>query len=189
MDRWLDDVCRQYKFHKQEMLWLTVDEVLKIIYEKENSFLLAAKKYAELGGRWGIMNPIGYNDIPQKLWLDVVKANKTKGGIKEFSGTIGNGGCVRGRAHIIFDAKNNNKFFNEGEILVTSMTRPEFLPLMSKALAFVTNEGGLTCHAAIVTREMNKPCVIGTKIATQVLKDGNLVEVDGDNGVVRILKK
>ena len=59
---------------------------------------------------------------------------------------------------------------------------------MKKAGAFVTNEGGITCHAAIVAREMKKPCIIGTKIATKVLKDGDLVEVDAENGVVRVIK-
>ena len=59
---------------------------------------------------------------------------------------------------------------------------------MKIALAFVTDEGGITCHAAIIAREMKKPCIIGTKFATQVLKDGDLVEVDADAGVVRIIE-
>jgi pyruvate,water dikinase len=58
---------------------------------------------------------------------------------------------------------------------------------MEKAAAFITDEGGITCHAAIVSRELKKPCIIGTKIATQVLKDGDLVEVDANNGVVKIM--
>ena len=69
------------------------------------------------------------------------------------------------------------------------MTSVDFIPLMTRASAFVTNEGGVTSHAAIVSREMNKPCIIGTKIATHILKDGDLVEVDADKGVVRILKR
>jgi pyruvate,water dikinase len=59
---------------------------------------------------------------------------------------------------------------------------------MNKASAFITDEGGITCHAAIVARELNKPCIIGTKIATKVLKDGDMVEVDAERGVVRIIK-
>jgi len=70
-------------------------------------------------------------------------------------------------------------------ILVTPMTRPEIAMYFSEALAFVTDEGGITCHAAIVAREMNKPCVISTRFATKVLKDGDMVEVDADEGVVR----
>jgi pyruvate,water dikinase len=67
------------------------------------------------------------------------------------------------------------------------MTTPDYVSSMKVAGAIVTNEGGLLCHAAIISRELGKPCVIGTKIATQVLKDGDMVEVDADNGVVRII--
>jgi phosphohistidine swiveling domain-containing protein len=76
-----------------------------------------------------------------------------------------------------------------GDILVAPMTTPDFLPAMKKAAAFVTDEGGITCHAAIVAREMKKPCIIGTKIATKVFKDGDMIEVDATNGVVRIIEK
>ena len=77
--------------------------------------------------------------------------------------------------------------FTPGTILVTSMTRPEFMPLMRQAKAVVTDEGGLTCHAAVVSRELGSPCVVGTKNATRVLKSGDLVEVDANKGVVRRL--
>ena len=79
--------------------------------------------------------------------------------------------------------------FEHGDILVTGMTRPEFVPLMKKSSAIITDEGGITCHAAIVSRELKIPCIIGTKIATQILKDGDLVEVDADNGVIKIVEK
>ena len=69
------------------------------------------------------------------------------------------------------------------------MIKPDYLSAMKKAVAFVTDEGGITCHAAIVARELNRPCIIGTKIATKVLKDGDEVEVDADKGVVKILKR
>ena len=69
------------------------------------------------------------------------------------------------------------------------MTRPEFVQAMKKAVAVVTDEGGITCHAAIVSRELNIPCIIGTKIATQVLNNGDLVEVNANHGIVKILKK
>ncbi len=69
------------------------------------------------------------------------------------------------------------------------MTRPDYLPAMKKASAFVTDEGGITCHAAIVAREMKKPCIVGTKIATKILKDGDEVEVDANAGMIRVLKR
>ena len=77
----------------------------------------------------------------------------------------------------------------EEEVLITGMTRPDFVPLMRKAAAIITDEGGLTCHAAIIARELGIPCVVGTRIATAVLKDGNLVEVDGTKGLIKIISK
>ena len=108
--------------------------------------------------------------------------------VSEIKGQIACSGIVRGKVRVLM--KNEEvSLLKKGEVLVTSMTVPTFLPAMSRASAFVTNEGGITCHAAIVAREMKKPCIIGTKIATKVLKDGDLVEVDADKGVVRIIKK
>ncbi|MBU3965123.1 hypothetical protein KKA96_01965, partial [Patescibacteria group bacterium] len=69
------------------------------------------------------------------------------------------------------------------------MTRPEHLMGMKKAGAIITDDGGITCHAAIIARELGIPCIIGTKIATKVLKDGDLAEVDADKGVVKIIKR
>ena len=77
---------------------------------------------------------------------------------------------------------------NEGDILVTGMTNPQIIPMLKKASAIVTDEGGIICHAAIISRELKKPCIVGTKNATQILKDGDLVEVDANNGIVRIIK-
>ena len=97
-------------------------------------------------------------------------------------------GKVNGRVRIIFN-KRQIVDFKKGEILVMPMTTTNYVSIMKKAAAFVTDEGGVTCHAAILARELKKPCIIGTKIATKVLKDGYLVEVDADKGVVKILKK
>ena len=95
-------------------------------------------------------------------------------------------GIVAGRGRIVKNLKRLPAV-KSGDILVAPMTTPDYMPAMQRAAAFVTDEGGVTCHAAIVSREMKKPCVVGTKFATQVLKDGDMVEVDADKGVVRIL--
>jgi pyruvate,water dikinase len=88
---------------------------------------------------------------------------------------------------VTFGIKEVNLIQND-EILCVVTTNPDYLPAMQKASAIITDEGGITCHAAIIAREMKKPCIVGTKIATKVLKDGDLVEVDADSGVVRILE-
>ena len=73
-------------------------------------------------------------------------------------------------------------------IIVAGMTNPQLLPFLKNASAIVTDEGGLTCHAAIISRELKIPCIVGTGNATKVLKNGDLVEVDANKGVVKILK-
>lgn len=96
-------------------------------------------------------------------------------------------GIASGRVHAIDDPKDI-KEFKDGEVLVTLMTSPDWVPAMKKASAIITNNGGMTCHAAIVSREMEIPCLVGTasrdKAATQTLKNGQLVTVDAKNGVV-----
>ncbi len=91
-------------------------------------------------------------------------------------------GTVTGNVRIVLDPHKDT--IKEGEILVCPQTRPEFLHLMQKARAIVTNEGGLTCHAAIVSRELGIPCVVGTKEATTVLKNGDTVEVRAHRGEI-----
>lgn len=108
--------------------------------------------------------------------------------IGSFKGQIASKGIVKGEVKLVFLTKDTGKV-TESDILVSPMTRPDFLPAMKRAAAYVTDEGGITCHAAIVARELKKPCIIGTKIATRVLKDGDLVEVDASKGIVKILKK
>lgn len=107
--------------------------------------------------------------------------------VSELTGRPASKGLARGKVKIINKIEEFGKF-EKGDILVSSMTRPEFVPLMERAAAIVTNEGGLTCHAAIVSRELGIPCVVGTEIATKVLKDGDLVEVDANHGLVKIIK-
>ena len=106
----------------------------------------------------------------------------------EIEGVIGSQGFAVGKVCVVNKLKEMSKF-KKGQILVTTMTLPGFIPIMKKAKAIITNEGGVTCHAAIVSRELGIPCVIDTKIATKVLKDGDLVEVDANKGVIKVLKK
>ena len=94
----------------------------------------------------------------------------------------------KGTIKVVFEYTELDKV-KRGDILVTPMTTPNFLPAMNKASAFITDEGGVMCHAAIVAREMNKPCIVGTKVATQSLKDGDLVEVDANKGIIKIIKR
>lgn len=92
-------------------------------------------------------------------------------------------GIASGSVKVILGEKEISKV-EKGDILVTTMTAPDMVPAMKKAAAIVTDEGGMTCHAAIVSRELGVPAVVGTKTATKVLRDGMIVTVDGEKGIV-----
>lgn len=96
-------------------------------------------------------------------------------------------GRAAGKAHVILDPADIDSF-KEGEILVTTMTAPDWVPAMKKAKAIVTDAGGMTCHASIVSRELGIPCIVGTKSrseeGTKRISDGQLITVDATNGIV-----
>ncbi len=97
-------------------------------------------------------------------------------------------GKVQGKIQIVNTIEDMQKC-SPGCIVVSINTSPSIMPVLKQCAAIITDEGGITCHAAIVSRELGKPCIIGTKIATKVLKDGDKVEVDAEKGIVRILKR
>ncbi len=123
------------------------------------------------------------NDVYEKINEHQLEENVDTN-IKEINGVSAYRGKVVGKVRLIKRLSDMESFV-DGEILVASMTEPAYLPIMKKASAFVTDEGGVLCHAAIVARELKKPCVIGTKIATAILNDGDLVEVDANIGIIR----
>jgi len=92
-------------------------------------------------------------------------------------------GVGSGKVSALFDVEELDKV-KEGDVLVTTMTNPDMVPAMRRASAIVTDEGGMTCHAAIVSRELGIPCVVGTGNGTEVLTDGLEITVDGSRGVV-----
>ncbi|MDP2649638.1 MAG: PEP-utilizing enzyme [bacterium] len=107
--------------------------------------------------------------------------------IRQLNGSTAYKGIVRGFVRRIMGHKQINEI-KEGEILVSPMTIPDFIPAIKKAAAIVTDEGGVLSHAAIIARELKKPCIVGTKFATKIFKDGDLIEVDANRGIVTVLK-
>lgn len=103
-----------------------------------------------------------------------------------FKGLGASRGVIRGLARVLEDASRLSEL-QAGEILVTYMTTIEFTPAFRRAGAVITDEGGMSCHAAIVSREFRIPCVVGTKVATRVVRTGDELEVDGGLGVVKII--
>ncbi len=143
------------------------------------------RKEKESNKNFKITEPDGYTvyfDEDAQEFLDIILGKEDK---KELTGMTACEGFAKGKVKVLLDA-NEGKKMEKGNILVTTMTTPDFVPFMGKAAAIITDEGGVTCHAAIVSREMGIPCIVGTDNATEILKDGDLVEVDATN---RIIKK
>jgi len=132
---------------------------------------------------------IAYKDSRLPVHTSDISLNATT-----IQGQIANKGKVRGRARLVF-VEDLNQFikdsetFNHDEILVTTMTSPIMIPIIEKAGAIVTDEGGICSHAAISAREFGIPCIIGTENACDLIKTGDLLEVDANQGIVKILEK
>src|SRR3989344_4653921 len=137
---------------------------------------------------------IGYLDLKRKKVFFSYDREKIKleeennKNISELMGTVANKGMAKGRVRIINKISDVQKM-NLGDILVSINTSPSLMPAIKKASAIITDDGGIMCHASIISRELNKPCIIGTKMATTALKDGDLVEVNANKGIVRILRR
>ena len=110
------------------------------------------------------------------------KIEKRFQGLKGMTASVGKEKIVKGEVRVVFNPVGVD--IPSGSILVTPMTRPDFVHLMKKAAAIITDQGGVTSHAAIVSRELGVPCIVGTGISTKVLKDGDVVQVDIQSGVI-----
>ena len=123
----------------------------------------------------------------EKILREMIEKKPEKGNENQLEGICGNPGIIKAKARVILETKDFSKM-KRGEILVTSFTTPEFVVVMKKSAGIVTDMGGVTSHSSIVARELNIPCVVGTKFATKLIKDGDVVEIDAGNGKVRIIK-
>ncbi len=179
-DRYIREACSKHNIPYKKAVLLTPKEFENVCNKSiklplyENGI-----RYAKTSHHGGFI------DISEEEWKNIFeKVFENKENIKGISASKGR---AVGRVSIILEQSDFSKV-KEGDIIVASMTRPEFIPILKKANGIITNEGGVTCHAAIIARELNIPTIIGTQNATQILKDGDLVEVDADNGVVRVLE-
>jgi phosphoenolpyruvate synthase/pyruvate phosphate dikinase len=167
--------------------YATPEETVRLDKELEPELIKELESRAE-GGCFmfeGVIYPLAKLDAvlsEHHLTLEKIEAE----GTTSFTGQSAYKGKVTGPARLVL-SKSDTKKMKPGDILVAPMTNPDFVPYMKIAGAIVTDEGGLTCHAAIASREMRVPCVIGTKVATVALQDGDVVEVDANTGIVRII--
>lgn len=197
--RYAEIVARQHSLEKEDVKFYSIDEVVslmetgktvdqQIVSERQKSYVLYSENDCVI--------PI--EGAEKEVILGRFK-EKDYSGTQEFKGTIASKGKVIAKARVIlaelnedYDAfvkKVYSMEMNKGEILVTETTSPDFVPLMKKAGGIIANQGGLNSHAAIMSRELGVPCLVGTHNATDILKTGDLIELDADKGVVRIIEK
>lgn len=115
---------------------------------------------------------------------DLENSKKT---IDSLKGMITFKGRMHGRVRVVLDPQREEKDFKKGEILVTAMTTPNFVNMMQIAGGVITDEGGMLCHAAIISREFKIPCIVGTKFATKALETGDSIDANMRTGKVRIM--
>ena len=183
MEFLFQEIARQCNLKREELRFLMHEEVADALLNKKD-FTAIAKERKKHCVFW--MKNKKINILIGKETNNVLKNIKRENrGInqKEITGTCANPGYAEGKVHIV-NSPEDMKDFEEGNILVSIATNPMIVLAMKKAAAIITDEGGLTCHAAIVSRELGKPCVIGTKHASKILKNNEQIVVDASKGII-----
>lgn len=158
---------------------VTIDEFMEdVIPDKE----ILEKRYRGFGYISGKLYN-SFEDIKSLYDIEFKVINKE---VKEVKGQTAYPGKVSGTVKRL-SRREDMRYFKEGQIIVASTTTPDFLPAMKIAGAIISEHGGIICHAAITSRELKIPCVVGVTGATQILKDGMEVEVDAGEGIIKIL--
>jgi phosphoenolpyruvate synthase/pyruvate phosphate dikinase len=173
----IKEISKRFGIAFEDIVWFKPDEI-------EN--LLIDRKIPDFERRKNGYTVIRENGVV-RLEGSIGHAEDVKP-VETIKGVAANKGKAEGIVKIIFSAKEVDKM-EKGNILVTRMTVPDMIMAIEKAAAIVTDEGGVTSHAVIISRELGKPCIIATKIATKVLKDGDLVRVDAEKGIIEKVSK
>ena len=191
-DKFLREIARRTDWKFSELQWCYGFELLSIVKNKNKinkNKINQRKKYYAFYIERGNLKDFAQVQFVKNLnsaYLKVItkKINELKG----LTVSKGKNKIIKGQVKIINNPFQEKEKMKKGNILVTAMTSPEFIIVMKKAKAIITDHGGMTSHAAIVSRELGVPCIVGTKIATKVLKDGDLVEVNANKEIVKIIK-
>jgi phosphoenolpyruvate synthase/pyruvate phosphate dikinase len=183
----LNEISKRLGIVLEDLIYLTPEEIVESIKNKKVNLCVIKERKKEYGyyikdNTNKTVSGKDYLSLKNFFNISFFENNTI-----EVKGQVSFKGHIKGKVKIVKSVEDIKKV-EKGDILVSPMTVPSFIPAMETAAAFVTDEGGILCHAAIVSREMHKPCVIGTKIATKIFKDGDLVEVDAEKGIVKKLK-
>lgn len=189
-DLMITEAAKRLKVAKNDLLNFGTGEILEMLNgRKVSKSEIKNRRVAFTAVMDVLKKPVMVSgDIALKYW-DLYAEDKLDKHTDEIKGIVVSRSAqpVRGKVHVILDPKNVGSF-KDGEILVAPMTTPEYIFVMKKASAVITDIGGLMSHAAIVSRELGIPCIVGTKVATRALKDGDMVEVDTNAGIVKNIR-
>ncbi len=180
------EIAKRFQFEEYtDVLFLLLSEVIEHLKQdtKPTEEDIAERRHSY----------IYVTDYEDYIFYQGEEAEQIAAGIRvgdtdsdEITGQVAFPGKVQGRVVVVKGPDDFHKV-QDGDILVAQSTQPNYVPIMKKSAAFVTEEGGVLCHTSVISREMEVPCIIGTSVATSALQDGDVVEVDADNGVVRKL--
>ncbi len=181
-----EEIARRLGVTPQELLFLLPKEIERVL--ELDPRVKPEDDRIKVRQQGFVYLPIGAGKIltgaAVKKWEQ--KINSGSSDATELKGAVAFRGLARGVARVILHISELGKV-RPGDILITGSTTPTYVPILGKVKAIVTEEGGILSHASMISRELKIPCVIGTKIATKVFKDGDWVEVDADKGTVKKL--
>lgn len=183
------EIARRFYLSMRQLRYLFPFELLDILKGKEvDSHILNQRHELGLHVSTGTKENFLIGEKARLLFNQLKIKQEDISNIKLLQGDCAAPGRVRGAIKIINESKDMSKM-QQGDVLVSIATTPDLMPAIKKAAAIITDVGGITCHAAIVSRELGIPCVVGTRIATKALKDGEVVDVDATHGKVDIIDK
>lgn len=193
MDKVITEIARRMNLTLDECKYIIIDEIKDALLNNNLESVRSKAKsrtdlccYEVTENKMEIWEGEECKIKISEIVSDVPKKEDEKDTI--IRGLIAYKGHVTGPAKIILVESDMVKLV-EGDVLVSSATNPDLILAMKKASAFVTDMGGITSHAAIVAREMKKPCIVGTGKATRLIRDGDIVEVNANDGIVSIIKR
>jgi len=183
------EIENRFNININDVKVLLPDEIRQLIEGKlEKNIILERKPIFVIHAIMDKMEFItGKKAEEIKSTYSIIKKTDQSRAIQGVIASRGKSYYFRGVAKILFSPKEIDKI-NEGDILVTTMTSPDYIIAMRKAGAIITDEGGILCHAAIVSRELGITCVVGTGVATRMIKDGDVIEIHGGKGTVKIIE-
>lgn len=177
-----EEIGRRFEITVDELIYLTGEEIIGLLEGtisldiKEIKNRVKAVAVIKKHNKFTLLSGDKVKGVAQKA----TKATMVKG-------MVASKGKAKGKAKLLYEVEDMPKI-QKGDIIISPMTRPHFVPVLKKASGIVTDFGGMLCHAALISREFGIPCVVGTKYATKVFKDNDLVELNAYKGIVRKIK-